>query len=488
MASVTFKPMRQMKPIKRKRETQSNVNQILYLRIMGTGASTCPADKMMQQKRRQAMKKRYTQSEPSDFYCACRNGDVDYVREHLPQISIEDVDRLEAIGDTALHVATRNDHKEIVKLLLKADCSKITLNHEGKMPHEEIKTPEMKKVYMRPTSTYFHEPDSKTTFDVFQRINREKVQPIDQEQHSKLQRITEEQVQEQKRDWIQTFKDNDELKQYSLNNKTAAMWWKVFHWASHAFIGSSDGNDYRSDAFDLESDRDFDEFLKKHIENDVAYQRTKEALREADTTKSIVPLIILYTSEYSDGEHKAFYKLLNEQLALASKSDIDTSNFCTRFVYEFDMKSDQLEKRAYTGQTFRGALMSESDIEQYKELTTKGENGVIALRAFTSTSRIRDVAMHFLKPQVGKKRVLYVFNIPNRSNGIVSVQDISRFPDEEEVLIIPGNLFTISSVRKDEDFDLTEIHLEHINTKVTTFKKLIHTIRAMRQRPKMLEN
>ncbi|CAF1131088.1 unnamed protein product [Adineta steineri] len=441
---------------------------------MGTGATKSPADKMMYQKCQQAMRKKYTQCDPSDFYCACRDGKLDYVREHLPKMSTNDVDKLEGIGDTALHVATRNDHKEIVELLLKADCSTTTLNKDGKMPPEEIKTPEMKKIYMRQTSSYFHDPDSKTTFDVFQRIKLEKVQSTDQEQ-------------QQKRDWIQTFKDLDELKQHSLNEQTAAMWWKVFHWVSHTFHRTLDRHDFRANLFDLESDRDFDEFLKKNIEDDVAYQRTKEALRVADTAKDIVPLITLYTSEYGKNK-KAFYKMLNEQLALASENDLDTSHFCKRFVYEFDMKSDQLEKRAYTGQTFRGALMSESDIEQYKELTAKGENGVIALRTFTSTSRKRDVAMGFVESQAGKERVLYVFNIPNRTNGIVSVKDVSRYPLEDEVLIIPGNLFTISCVHKNEDENLTEIHLEHINTKVSTFKKLLHTIKAMRQRPKMLEN
>ncbi|CAF1193305.1 unnamed protein product [Adineta steineri] len=487
MASVTFKQMRQTEPIKRNRETQSNVNQILYLRIMGTGDSACAGDKLMNQKCQQAMRKKYTQCDPSDFYCACRDGKLDYVREHLPKMSTKDVDKLEGIGDTALHVATRNDHKEIVKLLLKADCSTTTMNHDGKMPHEESKTSEMKNIYMRPNSTYFYDSDPKTTFEVFQRITQEKVQPINQEPGSKLQHITQEQVEEQKRDWIQTFKDDKELKQHSLNEQTAAMWWKVFHWVSHTFSETLNRRDFRADLFDLDSDRDFDEFLKKNIEDGVAYQRTKEALKVADTAKDIVPLITLYTSEYGD-DKKAFYQMLNQQLALASENDIDTSHFCKRFVYEFEMKSDQLENRSFTGTTFRGASMYDSDIKIYEELVIKGQNGVIALKTFTSTSRQKKQAMKFAIKKPGMQRVLYTYNIHNRTHGIVSVKDVSKYPHEDEVLIIPGNLFTISRVRKNEDEDLTEIHLEHINTKVSTFKKLRHTVTSMRTRPKMLRD
>ncbi|CAF1058972.1 unnamed protein product [Adineta steineri] len=455
---------------------------------MGTGGSACPGDKLMNQKCQQAMRKKYTQSEPSKFYCACRDGNVDYVREHLPHMLIEDVDKLEGIGDTALHVATRNDHKEIVKLLLKADCSTTTLNHDGKMPYEESKTPEMKKIYMRPTSSsYFHDSDPKTTFEVFQRITQEKVQPIDQEQESKLQYITQEQVEEQKRDWIQTFEDDDELKQHSLNEQTAAMWWKVFHWVSHTFSGTLNRRDFRADLFDLDSDRDFDEFLKKNIDDDVAYKRTKEALKVADTAKDIVPLITLYTSEYGENK-KAFYQMLNQQLALASENDIDTSHFCKRFVYEFEMKSDQLENRSFIGTTFRGASMYHSDIKIYEKLAIKGQNGVIALKTFTSTSRQRSEAMEFAIKKPGMQRVLYTYNIHNRTHGIVSVKDVSKYPHEDEVLIIPGNLFMIYDVLKIEGSDLTEIHLEHINTKVSTFKKLRHTITSMRKRPKMLRD
>jgi hypothetical protein len=434
---------------------------------MGTSASRCPADEMMHQMRRQAIRKPCTHSKPSDFYCACRDGDIDYVREHLTEMSIEDVDKLERNGDTAVHVATRNEHKEIVQLLVNAECSRTTLNYCGKMPHEEIKTPEMSKIYERPTSTRFHELNPKTSLETFK--------PRDQED-----------VQQPKFAWIQTFENEREIKDYSLNQQTTAMWFQFFNWVSHTFSERLDRDDFHANLFDLESDRDFATFLKDTIQDDDAYKRTREALKKAEMAKDIVPLITLYTSEFGKGKIP-FYEILNKQLALVSEDDNKTAHFCDRFICEFNMKSDQLEKRAYAGQTFRGVSMNDSDVEVYEELTINNKKGIIATKTFTSTSKNKKVALKFAKAKRKEhKPVLFVFNIPNPCNTIVSVKNISRYPQEEEVLIIPGNLFRVERVAKNPD--LTEIHLEHMNVKISFYKKITQTIKAARQRPSLQEN
>jgi hypothetical protein len=432
---------------------------------MGSGASKCPADQMMNQKRKQAIKKTYTQSKASDFYFACRDGNIDYVREHLQQMSIEDIDKLEANGDTALHVATRNEHREIVQLLVNAGCSRTTLNYDGKLAHEEIQSPEMRKIYQRPDLTHFHESDPKTSSQTYV--------PHDQEQ-----------VKAEKFDWIQTFETDEELQQHALKTQTTAMWFKLFNWVSHTFSGALNRTDFRANLFDLESDRDFDGFLKRAIPDEDAYQKTRDALIKAEKAKDIVPLIKLYTSEFGPGKI-AFYKVLNKQLASASEDETTTAHYCDRFVYEFEMKSDQLEKRAFTGETFRGASMSEIELEVYEQLTTSTrKKGVLATKTFTSTSRKREEAMSFANENAKdnkQKRVLLVYNIPKPCNTIFCVADVSQFPGEEEVLIIPGNLFKVCCV--DKLPDLTEIHLEHINTKISTFKKLSHTIKSSREKP-----
>ncbi len=45
-------------------------------------------------------------SKLSEFYLACRNGDLDTVQHLLPNMSDEQKNRIESNGSTALHAAT----------------------------------------------------------------------------------------------------------------------------------------------------------------------------------------------------------------------------------------------------------------------------------------------------------------------------------------------------------------------------------------------
>ena len=431
---------------------------------MGSISSKYAVNDISHPDRSPEIPKELTQDELSKFHRACRDGDIDHVRDLLKRILKADLDKLGAEGESALHIATRNGRNEIVQLLMHAGCSRIILNRAKKMPYEEIKTPEMARIYERPTSTRFHDSDPRTSFETFKLYDQKDVQQPNLE-------------------WIRTFRTQDELKEYSLKQQTTAMWFQIFYRLSHTFSGTLNRRDFRADLFDLESDRDFDHFLKNAIPDVDAYKRTKEALMEAEKKKDIVPLLTLYTSEFGGGEIP-FYEALNRQLALVSEDDVNTAHFCDRFVYEFYMKSDQLHKRAYYGQAFRGASMNDSELKIYEDLTIDGEKGVLATKTFTSTSKNMDEALKFaIAIDNGRKPVLLVFNVPNRCNSIVSVRDVSEFPHEDEVLITPGNIFKVCRVIKNSG--LREIHLEHINTNVSTFKKLIQTIRAIQQRPSL---
>ena len=116
---------------------------------MEIGQNKCPANKMIDRKRRWAKWKKSTPSKASDFYFACRNGNINYVNEHLKTMPMEE------IGTQWVHAATFHDSKGIVQLLLDAKCSPIILNRYSQMPYEEIQIAEMKKLYGRPTLTRF---------------------------------------------------------------------------------------------------------------------------------------------------------------------------------------------------------------------------------------------------------------------------------------------------------------------------------------------
>jgi hypothetical protein len=336
------------------------------------------------------------------------------------------------------------------------------------MPYEESKTPEMENLYRRPaSSSYFQDEDHRASVLM-------------------LKHRDEEDGQQQTSLWDKTFDNIEERNGDYLNRQTTAMWFKIFHNVSHIFNRILKRSDFRADLFDLKNDRDFLDFVKDAIGNETDYEKAEykkivEHLAMAERDDELGPLIRLYTSEI--GAHKIqFYKLLNRQLALKSENDMNTAHFCDRFVYEFEMKSEQLKKWAFKGTTFRGTPLPASLIESYEKLANDEEKGAILTRTFTSTSKNKMVALDFAKPKVKEqKSVLFIYNIPTRCKTIVSVMKVSDFPKEDEVLIIPGNLFTVSRVVKESD--LTEIHLDHITIEVSLFEKLRNTWRAAHQIP-----
>ncbi|CAF3010691.1 unnamed protein product [Rotaria sp. Silwood2] len=98
--------------------------------------------------------------ETSDFYQACRNGLIDEVRERLPNMTLEEVDRIEQNGSTALHAATYFGHTEIVKLLLEKGASRSITNGYKAVPYDEAEKEDIKKLFLRPTTTRFSDDGS----------------------------------------------------------------------------------------------------------------------------------------------------------------------------------------------------------------------------------------------------------------------------------------------------------------------------------------
>jgi hypothetical protein len=81
----------------------------------------------------------------------------------------------------------------------------------------------------------------------------------------------------------------------------------------------------------------------------------------------------------------------------------------------------------------------------------------------------------------GEKHVLFIFEITEATPTIFGVEDVSDFKYEQEVLILPGNLFTVTHIEEKLHPPITKIYLSHWNMSISFWEKIKQTIRAGRK-------
>ena len=92
-------------------------------------------------------------SQTSPFYDACRENNISLVEQYLKTMSVEEINRMEPNGSTALHVAAYYGHEKIVGLLLRKGASYSIKNKHGSTPLEEAKTDKIKQLIHRRMNT-----------------------------------------------------------------------------------------------------------------------------------------------------------------------------------------------------------------------------------------------------------------------------------------------------------------------------------------------
>lgn len=113
-------------------------------------------------------------SGPSEFYTACRNGDVEFVKNYFKTHSDtkNGFNNFEPIvNSTPLHAASYHGHKEIVQLLIEHECDRSRTNEYGLTAYEEAANDEIRQLFYRPTglngSRRFQEDNINECFDLF---------------------------------------------------------------------------------------------------------------------------------------------------------------------------------------------------------------------------------------------------------------------------------------------------------------------------------
>ncbi|CAF1405066.1 unnamed protein product [Rotaria magnacalcarata] len=172
--------------------------------------------------------------------------------------------------------------------------------------------------------------------------------------------------------------------------------------------------------------------------NEVIKNYFKCALEKKD------PLYLLraYTTE------SQFYRRLNREMATGNDREV-FKKLCrkwTGFYTGIIAKNPALDHLHFSGQTYRGMEITPADYQQYRI-------GIaLANKSFQSTSKSWKIAKGFACPpehKPGTIPVVLIFTITDRKSAL-SIDEISDFQYEEEVLIVPGTFFIVTDINRDQ--------------------------------------
>jgi len=175
---------------------------------------------------------------------------------------------------------------------------------------------------------------------------------------------------------------------------------------------------------------------------DEAANIVQNYFNEALETKNPICLLKAYTVE------SQFYKRLNREMASGNDRQVFIK-LCKKWTGYYTgiiVKNPAFEHYRYSGETYRGMQITPADYQQYKV-------GVaLSNKSFQSTSKSWKIAHGFACPSTptpGRLSVVLIFTIVDRRSAL-SIEEISEFQNEEEVLIVPGTLFIVKHINQSE--------------------------------------
>jgi hypothetical protein len=129
----------------------------------------------------------------------------------------------------------------------------------------------------------------------------------------------------------------------------------------------------------------------------------------------------------------------------------DGTNFGITYFIEFFYNNPTFENLSYKGKVYRGMCITYDDLKQYSV------GGKVMSKAFMSTTKDRSVAEDFATKgasnrtkkhgELVKLSVFCTYEIINNRTGL-SIESISEYNHEKEVLIGPYSAFTIKAIRQ----------------------------------------
>ena len=146
-----------------------------------------------------------------------------------------------------------------------------------------------------------------------------------------------------------------------------------------------------------------------------------------------------------------------------------------------------LEKRAFkNGSTYRGLTMDDNALKAYR-WAAKNKGRMIEIKTMTSTSQTRQgchlALLKWIKQrQTNINMLYYVFfnSLMYVIQPLILVKDgvITKYYNEEEVLLLPGTLFEVETVTSGPKDDWYTIQLKNISVPYKTLMKSINELKT----------
>jgi len=331
----------------------------------------------------------------SEFYFACRNDNINTVRRLLDEHPLEDLDRMEPNGSTALHAACYFKNIEIIQLLLDRGFTRYAINKFNNKPIDESETDEIKELFKRP------------------KISNRFGGNVSYEQ--------------EKLKWIVVEKNNQHIIQYCVSD-------------------TYDGKRLEYGLFNGEK------LLQQLGNNMPKIDVIRRLFRRATDEKDCTRLIQAYTAETD------FYNRVNSYLILQNEQMIMNGSAQTNVLSEF-IDTIYLNHQLHEKYQFKGICYRSLKIKSHNELNMYQVGKKLINRTFISATKDRQFAEQYVCDSEKEKQNAVIISFEIRhSKTALDIEYLSEFPDEKEVLIMINSIFKIIRVTTKTNLDV-EIEL-----------------------------
>ncbi|CAF4391408.1 unnamed protein product [Rotaria socialis] len=369
---------------------------------------------------------------PSPLYLACQNNDLAGVESCLKKMKLEEINyQHPPNNETALHVATRKQHKEMIEILLQYGVQPSLRNIEGQCAYELAETEKIKDLFKRPESSRFAFLHSCYN-----------ITPLSQDKLSCKSCL---------------LVNNNTMYEWELVDRNATQKAVIFRRELKAY-SSMGAKFWKKKLYSLNKG-----YFTAHsqdispVDGAVIQNCFKQALLEQNPNY----LVIAYTScqKFSNSLNidmaRNVMHALNNGCSQFSCQCLYSTQDGTKSISSIFLHHPNFQKLDFKGEVYRGIVMPKHKFSHCKVGSS------IITTTFLSTSKDRLVAQGF-----GDKCVLNsamhsffcTYMIINDSRTAIDISKLSTHPEEDEVLILPYSPFLITKIEEKEE--ITNIYLK----------------------------